>query len=49
LQSEYGLHPGYAFNVVYSLQEDLHVIPDHFEKCPKCNGLYDTWQGECCA
>jgi hypothetical protein len=36
------LHPGEAFSVVYFLQEHMHIIPDKFELCAVCHGIFDT-------
>jgi len=31
-----------AFSVVYYLQEELGILPDCYEQCRKCKGLYDS-------
>lgn len=31
-----------AFSVVWFLQEHLLILPDHFEMCNVCEGLFDT-------
>jgi len=37
------LSPGRAFDVIYVLQEHLHVLPDHYALCCRCHRLYDTY------
>ena len=32
-----------AFSMVYYLQEEMHLIPDRFEMCSKCEVLYDSF------
>jgi hypothetical protein len=34
-----------AFSVIWFLQEHLRVLPDHFEQCSVCHGLFDTHCG----
>lgn len=36
------LSPGAAFSVIYVLQEHMNLIPDHFEQCAECDGLFDS-------
>jgi len=31
-----------AFSIIYILQEVYHIIPDHYELCYRCKGLYDS-------
>lgn len=31
-----------AFSVVYYLQERLHLVPDNFEQCEFCKGIFDV-------
>ena len=31
-----------AFTIVWFLQEQTQVFPDHYEQCRKCKGLYNT-------
>lgn len=31
-----------AFQIIYILQEHLRIIPDHYEQCWSCKGLFDT-------
>lgn len=31
-----------AFEVIYYLQEKLHILPDTFEMCKTCHCLFDT-------
>ena len=38
------LSPRRAFNVIYVLQEHLHLLPDHYELCCQCHQLYDSWR-----
>jgi hypothetical protein len=33
-----------AFAVIYYLQEIMHLIPDHYERCNICGVLYDIEQ-----
>jgi len=39
------LTPRAAFGVIWFLQERLHVIPDHYERCESCDDLFDTHSG----
>lgn len=32
-----------AFMIIYYLQEDLPIFPNHIEKCWRCGRLFDTW------
>ena len=32
----------HAFDVIWFLQEQIHCLPDHIEKCDGCDDLYDT-------
>jgi len=34
-----------AFSVIYVLQEGLGIIPDTYEKCSKCDTLFDSDSG----
>ena len=34
-----------AFSVVYYLQEILCIIPDHYEMCGECDGIFDDRYG----
>lgn len=34
-----------AFSVIWFLQEHLHIIPDHFDRCDDCGSLFDSDQG----
>jgi len=36
---------GAAFSVIWFLQEHLRVLPDRFEMCDVCKGLFDTHLG----
>ena len=36
------LTPDKAFSVIYMMQEHLFVLPDSFEQCQACKGLYDS-------
>ncbi len=36
------LSPRKAFNVIWFLQEHLHLLPDCYEQCPGCQNLFDT-------
>ena len=36
------LRPTMAFNIIWLLQEVLHVLPDNIEQCQTCKELYDT-------
>lgn len=38
------LSPQQAFDVIYILQENLHLLPDHYELCCQCHQLYDSWR-----
>ena len=31
-----------AFSVIYYLQEELEILPDHYEQCKECKCLYDS-------
>ena len=31
-----------AFAVIYVLQEYMDLVPDRFERCTRCNDLYDS-------
>ena len=31
-----------AFTVIYIMQEYLHILPESFEKCKGCDGLFDS-------
>jgi hypothetical protein len=31
-----------AFKIIYFLQEQTGVIPDHYEKCATCGDLFDS-------
>lgn len=33
-----------AFKIIWFLQEQTQVLPDHFEKCKTCGSIYDTRQ-----
>ena len=37
-----------AWEVIYVLQEWLHVIPDKFERCDECEDIFDTDLETCC-
>jgi len=37
------LSPGRAFDVIYVMQEQLGVLPNHYEMCCRCHRLYDTY------
>ena len=30
-----------AFSIIYVLQEKFNLIPDHFERCEKCDEVFD--------
>lgn len=32
-----------AFSVIYYLQEELEILPDHYEQCKECNCLFDSY------
>ena len=32
-----------AFGLIYYLQETIHCLPDHIERCDVCGELYDSW------
>ena len=36
------LSPQMAFRVIYYLQEVMHLLPDRYERCITCGGLYDS-------
>lgn len=42
-----------AMSVIWFLQEQMGLIPDHYEACSVCEDLFDTWsegtyvQSEC--
>jgi len=38
------LSPKMAFNIIYILQEELKLLPDHYELCCQCHQLYDGWR-----
>ncbi len=40
------LTPRQAFTVVYLMQEQLGIVPDHYELCSVCDELFDTHYGE---
>jgi len=37
------LSPRMAFHIIYTLQEELKLLPDHYELCCKCHQLYDSY------
>lgn len=45
LVKEQKLTPQQTFEVIYYLQEELEVLPDHYELCSACEALYDTQHG----
>lgn len=32
-----------AFKIIWFLQERMHILPDHIERCKTCGRLYDTY------
>ena len=42
------LSPTKAFNVIWFLQEYLHILPDNIEQCDGCKDLFDTDSEGCC-
>ncbi|MFW6030504.1 MAG: hypothetical protein ACOCRO_09680 [Halanaerobiales bacterium] len=42
LQTDLNMFEDEAFEVIYYLQEVLHIIPDKFEMCSECGSIYDT-------
>lgn len=36
------LTPKKAYQIIYVLQEGMRIIPDTYEQCWNCNGLFDT-------
>lgn len=37
------LEPQHAFNIIYYLQEDMHLIPDSWELCANCKRIFDSY------
>lgn len=31
-----------AYSIIYYLQEEMHLIPDHYERCGECGRIYDS-------
>ncbi len=34
-----------AFSIIYYLQEELHLMPNHYDLCRVCHHLYDSQVG----
>lgn len=37
------LTPEEAFCVIYYLQEEFGILPDNYEMCQECKGIYDSY------
>lgn len=35
--------PRRAMSVIWFIQEQMHLLPDHFEMCVTCKELFDTY------
>jgi hypothetical protein len=43
LQKDIKLSPKKSFKIIYHLQEELPIFPDHIQQCWNCKQLFDTW------
>ncbi len=48
LKEKLNLSPEQAFNVIWYLQEQLPVFPDHIQRCGECDSLYDPRESGFC-
>ncbi len=37
------MNPDQAFAVIWFLQECCHLLPDHYEMCWNCKGIFDVY------
>ena len=42
IEEKTAVTPEEAFEIIYYLQEKMHIIPDKFEICRSCNVVYDS-------